>query len=1189
MQIREIFKKNIARPINGVVKADQLDEAIVWQELDEYVVTRELDRHFRKFLSAYAEALDKARDPVVAGRIGVWVSGFFGSGKSHFIKILSYILSNRKAFDPETRQEKKAAEFFETKIKDPMMLADIKRIAGMEADVILFNIDSKADSSDGRSAVLSTFWRVFNESQGFCGEYLFLSEVERYLAKKGKYEEFKAAFRDLHGSKWEDERDAYALYKDVVVDALSSVLNKSADAAAEWFDKTETEFKLTIENFAKRVKDWLDDKTATHRLVFLVDEIGQFIGNDTHLMLNLQTIVEDLGRICAGKVWVIVTSQEDIDKVLGDIKASKGNDFSKITGRFHTRLSLSSSNTDEVIQARLLLKTEAAESELKRLFDEKGDILKNQLGFSQDSATLKNFTDAKTFSANYPFAPFHFQLVQNIFESIRKAGVTGLHLARGERSMLDAFQSAATSLSAKLIGALVPLHEFFPCIENFLDTAVILSINNAKENSSLEMPFDLQMLQTLFLIRYVELIKPNVDNLVTLCIDQADADRISLRHRIEDSLVRLEKQHLISRNGDLYFFLTNEEREVSREIEKVEIPESSVTQLLSEIVFDDVLKGKTKHRYAPYKNDYPFNRVCDERFYGKELKDELGLEIISPLHEEYSMFTGAKCIPRSAVKEESVLVRLPDEKALVVDLRTYLQTGKYIKDKSDAAASTSLKQILRDRADENRTRRNRLVDLVDGMMARADYYAMGKTLDIKSSSTSKALDEAFDNLIQNVFGKYGYLTTSFDEPLKEIKSILQSDDVAQQQMVFDFQKSEPLDIKEIRTFLELKTTSNQPVVLSDLVRHFARRPYGWGELQIVVLVAKLFMAGVVSLVLEGGKITPKEAVEALTKTPQWKNVKVVKRATVSKIEAKNAQKLAKELFGSIAPEGQDPLAGFIRDGLKDWNRTLEKFKPLADTGKYPGKDEIDGCIESIDGLLKIHDSTELVKGFNSKKDDLGDASEDLHELKDFYKNQKAAWETLREAADMFRPNRNALEKSPDAAKALKRMDEILTVPRPYGMIKEVNGLVAAVEKVNQELLGEKRKEAVREIDEKIDRLKTLLKSHDAEDDFSRESLYPLQEIKKKLAAEYSLPQIVAYVLNDAQELYDDALETIEEKFKPKKPGPGKKNPEKIRTIKLASLKTKAYLDTDRDVEDFVEKIRTKLLEAVEEGVRIRVE
>jgi len=143
MQIKDIFLKDIFRPINGVVKADQMDESIVWQELDEYVVTKELDQRFRKFLDTYFASFDDPEDLVLFGRIGVWVSGFFGSGKSHFIKILSYILDNKKAFSPENKIIKEAVSFFEDKIKDPMMLADIKRTGRNDTGVILFNIYSK--------------------------------------------------------------------------------------------------------------------------------------------------------------------------------------------------------------------------------------------------------------------------------------------------------------------------------------------------------------------------------------------------------------------------------------------------------------------------------------------------------------------------------------------------------------------------------------------------------------------------------------------------------------------------------------------------------------------------------------------------------------------------------------------------------------------------------------------------------------------------------------------------------------------------------------------------------------------------------------------------------------------------------------------------------------------------------------
>ena len=483
----------------------------------------------------------------------------------------------------------------------------------------------------------------------------------------------------------------------------------SEQSAEKWLDKAEDETSLTVEGFAKRVREYLDGKGPDSRLIFLVDEMGQFIGKDTHLMLNLQTVVEDLGRLCNGRAWVIVTSQEDIDQILGDIKGAKANDFSKIQGRFYTRLSLSSSDVAEVIRKRLLEKVDIAGHKLEAVFKTKGDILKDQLSFTSDSATQKNYADGKDFAENYPFAPYHFPLVQKIFESIRKAGATGLHLARGERSMLDAFQSAAQKVSDRELGVLVPLYEFFPCIESFLDTAVKLSIDQAKDNTGLHHPFDIQLLQALFLIRYVDSIKPNVRNMVTLCIDQVDADRITLKRNIEAALQRLDRENLINRSGDLYFFLTNEEREISRAIKIVDISAAEETKLLGDILFEDILKGKTKHKYSDFRRDYPLNRICDEHFFSGSGNEDLSIEFVTPFHDQYQMFGEPKCILHSSKEEGRLLIKLPDSREMETELRTFLQTDKFIKLKSDAAASDIQKKILSDRATENRQRKARLI------------------------------------------------------------------------------------------------------------------------------------------------------------------------------------------------------------------------------------------------------------------------------------------------------------------------------------------------------------------------------------------------------------------------------------------------------------------------------------------------
>ena len=1189
MQIRDIFQKDISRPINGVVKADQLDESVIWQELEEYVITRELDKHLRKFLSVYLAGIDAPNDPTITSRMGVWVSGFFGSGKSHFIKILSYLLANRKTIYPYTGEEKDAITFFKEKVTDSMMMGDLQRIAKMDTDVILFNIDSRADASDGRTSLLAVFWRVFNEYLGYCSQSLHLAEIERYLDKKGKYEAFKEKFQEIYGSPWEDERDAYSLLQDEITEALSSVLDKSKDAAAQWFEKSEQDLIVSVENFARRVKEYLDAQSPTQRIVFLVDEIGQFIGNDTHLMLNLQTLVEDIGRICNGRAWILVTSQEDVDAVLGNIKSSKANDFSKIQGRFNTRLSLSGANVDEVIRARLLAKNEAAVPELERLYEEKGDILKNQLSFTYDSSTLKNYESADDFVDNYPFIPYQHRLVQKIFESIRKAGATGLHLAMGERSMLDAFQSAASNISDQSTGALVPLHEFYPCIESFLDTSVKRSIDQAKDNAGLDIQFDINILQALFLIRYVDLLKPNIENLVTLCISEVDADRIELKQKIEGALERLEKETLINRNGDLYFFLTNEEREVSREIKNVEIAATSETQLLGDIIFEDILKGKTKHKYADYNRDYPLNRICDDKYWGKPLDNELGIEILSPLHDEYEFFIPAKCNLYSANHDTNLIVKVDADKSMTDEIRLYLQVNKYIQDKSDATASSSLKQILRDRADENRERKNRLIEKVDGLLTNAEFYALGKKLDIDAASTNKAINDGLDYLVKNIFSKFGYLSYVASDPIKEIRQILMSDDVAQHQLTLDLNEQEPPDIREVMAYITDKTAINHPIILNELVSHFAKRPYGWGEFQTVILVAKLFMAQRLSLVVEGSKVKPKDAIAPLSKTAQWKTVKIVKTSPPDKKEIEKAKSLAKELFTKMPPESPEKLGECIRDGLAEWEKRFEKFKTLADTGSYPGKPEIDASLGIIQSLTKIHDAFERIKAFNERKDDLLDTSEDLDQLSDFYNNQRPTWDKLKEALTRFKPNQSQLEKDPDAAKALKRMMEIADAPNPYPMIKEIEGLIAKVETVNNALIERNKEKATEDVDARISQLTELLDKHNADGDFRNKTLYPIQQIKKKIQKEYSIPQIITYDVSESQEAYEEALNKIEEKVKPPD-DPGPKKPKKeTRVVKPSAYNSKLYLDTEEEADEFVNKLRESIVGAIKDNYRVKIQ
>ena len=318
MRIADMFVKPIDRDIKGVIKVGQDDGNNIFQELDEYVVTKELAKHFRDFFESYKKGINGHTD-----KMGVWISGFFGSGKSHFLKILSYLLQNKEV------NGKRAIDFFTDghKLDDPMVIADIKLAENISTDVILFNIDSKseADAKSNKDAIIDVFMKVFNEMQGFCGSLPFLAELERKLTEDGQFDSFKAKFLEVSGRKWEDAREEFYFIQDEIVEVLSALGIMSEDAARTWCEKAVDTYSLSIEKFANLVRKYCESKGKNHHVVFLVDEIGQYIAGDTRLMLNLQTVTEDLGTACGGKAWVIVTSQQDIDSVV----SVKGNDFPK--------------------------------------------------------------------------------------------------------------------------------------------------------------------------------------------------------------------------------------------------------------------------------------------------------------------------------------------------------------------------------------------------------------------------------------------------------------------------------------------------------------------------------------------------------------------------------------------------------------------------------------------------------------------------------------------------------------------------------------------------------------------------------------------------------------------------------------------------------------------------------------------
>ncbi len=1233
MRVRELFSKDLTRNINGVVKAEQLDEEIIWTELDEYVVTNELQRHFRSFFETYTPVINHPNDPNLANKTGVWVSGFFGSGKSHFIKILSYLLGNTQATNDST--QKRAIDFFDGKFEDPMLHADIHAAVNRDTDVILFNIDSRADTNDKEASILNVFLKVFNEYVGFSSDYPHVAHLERELSAQDQYETFKEEFKALTGKEWTEQRHKYRFKRDQMIQALVKATGQSEDSAREMVSNLENHFSVDINTFSTWVKDYLESH-QDKRLLFFVDEVGQFVGDNTQMMLKLQTITEDLGKACGGKAWIVVTSQEDIDSVVGDMQSKKRNDFSKIQGRFSTKISLSSSNTNEVIQKRLLAKNDTARETLSTLFAEKGDILKNQLAFDvTTTAELANYKDPISFIDNYPFIPYQYTLVQKVFEAIPKVGASGKHLSRGERSLLEAFQKAALRLNDADMGVLIPFHQFYYAIESFLDTSVKKTIDQACQLESLK-EFDTEILKTLFLIRYVDVVKSTLDNLVTLAIDKIDTDKLALRKGIEGAVNRLEQQMLIARNGDEYVFLTNEEKEIENEIRNTDIQPSTVNSELGDLIFDEVLKRDSAFTYPANKQIFNVSRFCNSHPRDGSKLEDLVFKLISPLDNNYLDYHSQQCINTSLDGDGCIIVKLSDKKELWDELSIYVKTREFLK--QNIGKRPEQEVLLREKSLENTERYKRLRYTFSELFVNAEFYAIGKQLDPKSSNPPAMMQEAYLYVIENTFSKLNLLHITANV-LGELQATVSSDDITQLDLDLNAPESNAGAMKEVDEFIQLKVNRNQSVFAADIVERFKRRPFGWPNNEILLLIARLGLSGKVTFNMNG-PISLRDSYDPLTTTRSRNNLRIERVVLHGEQEISKATKLYKILFRKSfnvavsslgSGSGEKELANAYRDELGQWRDSLKQFKTKSEMVQAPGKNLIENGQVLLSQVLDHKDSYGLIKSLLDNSRDLEDFEEDYADLDDFYNNQFSTWQKLANALNVkYKDNRTALDKNTSANKALETLESIYNDANPYSKLRQVEGLINQIDEVNNTLLEAERTKSETQVENIIQSLMEQLNT--LPDTEKNKGLYPLQQCKKRITTAQTLFQLISEA-KQATELEDEAIEIINDYIdtqakerekelariaaekakkeskpdgddlfgdtteaviadKPKQQKPYVEPQKKIVIISPSELLTKGvgvqYIETQSDIEKYLDTLRQQLMKAVDNNEKIRI-
>lgn len=1184
MEIKQVFAKDIDRNINGVVKVAQDEESVIEQELTEYVVTRELSQHLKDFFKAYSDSLGTS-----TSEIGVWITGFFGSGKSHFLKILSYLLSNRVVGGTPT------IEYFADKVADPSVLEQMRRSTEVPTEAILFNIDSKAsqwkEGAAAKTALLRAFARVFYEHLGFYGEDFKLAHLEMFVDAQGKTDEFREAFARVNGGDWVESRASYAFYEDDIVEVLGQVLGMSEESARRLFSSDADEV-VAPDRLVTEIKEHVDRRAAESggdfRLLFMVDEMGQFIGDDVDLMLNLQTLVEELGSKCRGRVWVMVTSQEAIDKVVDVV----GNDFSKIQGRFNTRLALSSSSVDEVIKRRVLEKTSDAQALLEALYETKGSVLKNLFAFEGSQSDLIGYADAEDFQETYPFASYQFKLLPKVFNEIRRHGNAGKHLASGERSMLSGFQESAQRIEDRPTTALAPLWRFYDTLATSLDHEIRQAIDRAEraadQGQGLE-PQDIPVLKTLYLIRYVKDVAPTVGNVAILLVDDIDADKVALRESVQGSLDRLVRQNYVARYGDAYSFLTDEEQDVEREIKATALDAANVIDQIKRIVFDGIYPKK---KYRMGQSDFAFDGYVDDSLHGAPAGG-MRLAIVTAANE-LSHADAAELALRSS---EQAIVALRSDEDYYEVLANAARIRKYVQTQNISQLPESRQAIIRAKQKEAAAADKQAQALLEDAIVNAVCAVDGRVVDARASKADARLDAVLRELVGVAYAKAEYVGASVEGDA-DVKQVL----LGTYQETLPGANDRALD--EVERFLEVQAHTHQATSMGDMQRRYQQRPYGWREADIAAIVARLVIDQKATVERAGLTLAPSDpkVLSGLTKRSEWDGVQVRKRERLDEAQLNSARRLLKELVGGAAvPEDEDDLLAAI---VKVVQGMSDRSKELLDReyahGSYPGRDVVVRGINVTKGVLASqNDPIALLTAFRDAKDELLDFSEDFERVSGFFPNQQRLFDKAAALSALMEGEEPYLAGDEKALGALEQVRAILASPEPYGRIKELSTLSSTVEAAHDAVVSSARNDL-------FDFVEAALAAIDAQAKGKKDSDAIVSDAVRSLASKREAASSADTVVglealrNQVAKVRDDAMAAIDEADErarqPKatvtmpgaKDAPAKPVAPQCKVLRRDEVCPSVKLTTAEDVEGYVARIREHLLEAIDECGAVRL-
>lgn len=1195
MRLADIYKRPVDRRINPAVVAQDNKESTVKTEIEEYVFTDEIINNLYKVLVAI-------KDKEKVSKTGIWINGYYGSGKSHFLKFVHYCIASEtreKAFDRLIEAVKERDIFKHPHSKITMTISEATTLKtwydNAEIEDVLFNAQDVSKADRDSNTFTHIFFNMFNQCRGYNAYNIPIAILlEKYLDNNNVFTAFKEKLETEEGFCWETDA------ADVVTNELDTVLriakerapSLDIDALKITLLNPET-YHIDTRKFTQEVQKYIAEKGDNYRLLFLVDEVSQFVNTNKKVLLDLQSVVERLSDNCNHQVWVACTAQQTIETVVEGTGINSTNDeYGKIMGRFETRVSLESTDPAYITQKRILEKNSEGEEALHSLYSEEKDAILNQ--FSMSHELYKGFQNEKEFELSYPFVPYQFKLISQVFDAFQKLEYVVTEVKDNERSVLKITHETAKLTKDWEVGRFIPFDEFFNQMfwQNLIHKGT-RAINPALELAFVKSDdFAQRVVKVLFMVsNLLDKDKQNfgstIGNITLLMMTNVDENKLKLRNRIEDVLNKLVENNIIREEKGNYYFYNEDEAELSTLIKNT-LPGSDFrADMLNKILFP-FLKVDNKIRFSG--NDFRIIANIDGKNY---LGNNGDIQIT------FSAYDDTETITRSLNNPTSSLVFcindwLMHNKELQNNFNWYCKVEKYLLESSEVPTAAREKSREKFRSRNATLLKGKIEPQIQKLFEETRFIS-GQSIIEPNEVTGKGADRYRNVLtrhLENVY-KYAKLTEGMPVTAEELRQkanrTVSPDEYGELHPMTDAEKM-------VNDYI---TRMGNEMTLSELIRKFTEAPYGWKDVTIIYIVTELCKRKLREPNYKKQPRYPiKDFVAKALISSERSSLAITSAQEISQEAINMAIKAWQQIFNVYIPFTGDGNALF--DELKDkkipeQRNTWQKIKESCEG--YPFIKPLRELTDIFAQWLDIREPKRLFETLHNCCQEMAVLMDRCRNLQEFVKDQLDDYNKMRIFCNNNQENFHHLGVS-DQEKAGK-LDVFFKSEWPvddFRICKIMHGeLKTAIDDTVKAL----QKDAFQKYNSIFDELATLAQENSVSPAVYANREYKLNDLKKQqsiVSLQLALSDADHYLSGERAKVLMDTDRQRQENERQEllKQKPGKDEAEVPPTplvaaeppVKYELPKANKILSSESDIDDYLKDIRRELIKLITDNKKI---